>query len=233
MSLRILLSLLVLSFAPVAPAAEQAVPFSAVADAVRARLQSQSAGLPGTLELDVLGRDEPLRLPAGRHEMRVGAVAGPWPRARVAVPVRHFVDAAPVRSQTVWVAVRWWADAEVYDRAFPAGTPVAALNHHSKRVDLAPYGPAYAQDSPPEHQRLRRPVRAGKPLTAADFEPMPDVLAGAELQVEVVRGAVRLSTSGRALADGFIGDDILVALAARRQPVVSTILSPKAVRVED
>jgi flagella basal body P-ring formation protein FlgA len=233
MNLRTFLPMLLLCSAPVAPAAEQAVPFSAVAEAVRAQLQSRSSGLPGTLELKVLGRDDSLRLPAGRHEIQVGAVAGAWPRARVAVPVRHLVDARPVRSQTVWVAVRWWNQAEVYADAFPAGTPVAALKHRQERVDLAPFGPAFADASPPAGQRLRRPVRAGQPLSAADFEPMPDVLAGTELQVEVVRGAVRLSTSGRALAEGSVGDHIPVALDARRQPVISTILSPQAVRVED
>lgn len=232
MSLLMLPALVLLSFAPVS-SAEQAVPFSAVADAVRAQVQSRSAGLSGVLEVKVLGRDEALHLPAGRHEMQIGEVAGDWPRARAAVPVRHLVDNRPVRSQTVWVAVRWWDEAEVYTGAFAAGTPVAALRHRRQRVDLAPFGPPFAQASLPEGQRLRRPVRAGQPVSVSDFEPMPDVLVGTELRVEVVRGAVRLSTSGRALAEGSVGEQIPIALGASRQPVLSTILSPQAVRVED
>jgi flagella basal body P-ring formation protein FlgA len=70
-------------------------------------------------------------------------------------------------------------------------------------------------------------------MLAGHFEPMPDVLAGAVLEVQVVRGAVHLNTSGRALADGFVGDVIPVALDAGRKPVNSTILSSLAVRVED
>lgn len=227
-----LLLLLGFLFAPVV-LAEQSVPHAVVAEAVRAQLQAQSKALPGDLELSVLGRDEPLVLPAGRHEMQVGAVTGPWPRARVAVPVRHLVEGRAVRSQTMWVAVRWWMEADVYADNLVAGTPVAELGHRRERVDLAPHGSPLPVAELPAGQRLRRPVRAGQPMVAADFEPMPDVLAGADVQVEVVRGSVRLSTTGRALAEGFVGDVIPVTVDAGRRPVDSLILTSQAVRVEN
>lgn len=211
----------------------QSVPRAVVNDAVRTQLLSQSATLPGTLELSVLGRDNALSLPAGRHEIQTDPVAGRWPRPRVAVPVRHLVDGRAVRSQTVWVAVHWYAEADVYAENQIAGTPVAKLRHRRERVDLAPHGLPLPAAEMPQAQRLRRAVRAGQPMVASDFEPMPDVLAGAELQVEVVRGAVRLSVAGRALAEGSVGDVIPVALDASQQPVDSLILSSQAVRVEN
>lgn len=215
-------------------AAEQTVPRATVVEAVRAQLRERSAGLTGELELSVLGRDEPLQLPAGQHALQVGTVAGRWPRARVAVPVQHLVDGRRVRTQTVWVAVRWWREADVYADNLPAGAPSAAILHRRERVDLARAdGQVVDAAALPAGQRLRRPVRAGQPLRAGDFEPMPDVIAGAELQVHVMRGAVRLNTAGRALADGSVGDVIPVALGSGRQPVDSTILSSQAVRVED
>jgi flagella basal body P-ring formation protein FlgA len=217
------------------PVPERAsVPHAEVAAAVRAQLEARSAGLPGEIALSVMGRDEAIALPAGRHELRVGDIAGRWPRSRVAVPVQHFVDGKRVRSQTVWVAVNWWRDVDVYDRDLAAGTPTDGIVHRRERVDLArSEGEVLDAATLPAGHRLRRPVRAGRPLLAADFERLPDVLAGAELQVQVQRGAVRLDTTGRALADGFIGDVIPVGLDAQRQPVKSTILSSLAVRVED
>lgn len=229
------LMLAVALLAPESRAPERAsVPHAEVAAAVRAHLQAKSAGLPGTIELAVMGRDEAIVLPPGQHALRVGEIAGRWPRSRVAVPVQHFVDGQRVRSQTVWVAVQWWQDADVYDRDLAAGTPVDGIAHRRERIDLArSEGDVLAAASVPAGHRLRRPVRAGRPMLATDFERMPDVLAGAELQVQVQRGAVRLDTTGRALADGFIGDVIPVGLDAQRQPVKSTILSSLAVRVED
>lgn len=227
--------LMVALLAPASPPpARQTVPHAQIADAVRAHLSAMSAGLPGEVQLTVLGRDQALQLPAGRHELRLGEVAGRWPRSRVAVPVQHFVDGRQVRSQTVWVAVNWWRELDSYDANLPAGTPVAGIAHRKTRVDLARADgePVDAAALPPAH-RLRQPVRAGEPLLAEHFEPMPDVLAGAVLEVQVVRGAVHLNTSGRALADGFVGDVIPVALDAGRKPVNSTILSSLAVRVED
>jgi hypothetical protein len=227
--------LLAALLAPESPVpARQSVPHAQVAAAVRTHLQAMSAGLPGEIELEVLGRAQPLALPAGRHALELGQVAGRWPRPRVAVAVKHLVDGRPVRSQTVWVAVNWWRELDTYDANLPAGTPVAGIAHRKARVDFARADgePAAAAALPPAH-RLRQPVRAGEPMLAGHFEPMPDVLAGAVLEVQVVRGAVHLNTSGRALADGFVGDVIPVALDAGRKPVNSTILSSLAVRVED
>jgi flagella basal body P-ring formation protein FlgA len=227
--------LLAALLAPERPApARQSVPHAQVAAAVRAHLEAMSADLPGEVELTVLGRAEPLALPAGQHALRLGEIPGRWPRPRVAVAVQHFVDGRHVRSQTVWVAVNWWRELDSYDANLPAGTAVAGIAHRKTRVDLARADgePVDAAALPPAH-RLRQPVRAGEPLLAEHFEPMPDVLAGAVLEVQVVRGAVHLNTSGRALADGFVGDVIPVALDAGRKPVNSTILSSLAVRVED
>lgn len=226
--------ILLLTASPVAWAAQaRLVDAEAVSQRVLAHLRETSAGLPGELELAVLGRVDGGRLPPGQHSLRIADLTGRWPRPRVAVNVEHWVDGRKVRTQAVWVAVRWWAEADVHAGNEAAGTPLDGLAFRRDRVDLAPYGPALDVSTLGADQRLSRPVRAGRPVQAADFEATPDVVAGSELQVEVARGAVRLKTSGRALADGFVGEVIPVALANSRQPVETVILTSQAVRVEE
>lgn len=230
---RLLIILLALGVPCAAAGDGQRVPFDAVSTRVIEHLRALSADLPGELELTVLSRGESVAIPEGRHELRIAGTSGRWPRPRVAVSVEHRVDEKAVRNQVVWVAAHWWMQADVHADGAAQGTPTAALRFRRERVDLAPYGPATEASQLPGGQRLRRPVRAGRPVLASDFEPLPDVLAGAELQVEVARGAVRLSTVGRAMSDGSIGDVIPVSLGKSRPPVDSMILSSKAVRVED
>lgn len=211
-----------------APAAVAADP---VADGVREALMSRSELLPGDLELVVLGRPG---VPEEGVQLRVGDVAGRWPRARAAVPVSHWRDGSLLRTQTVWVAVRWWRELDVYAQDHAAGTGATAVRHARVRVDIAGIDgepiPAGAVDA---GQRLARPVRRGRPLVVADFEPMPAVRRGEEVHIEVVRGAIALRTRGRALADGGIGDPVKVALGEGRVPVDARVLSSRAVRLED
>jgi flagella basal body P-ring formation protein FlgA len=227
--LRALLLLLVLPLAATAAAADDA----GIAAAVRAHLQALATDLPGELELEVLGRPDDTPLAAG-EELRIGTPSGRWPRARVAVPVQHWRDGVRVRSRTVWVAVRWWRDVDVYAGDFAAATAADAVRSEVRRSDVAGVdGELQALSELAGERRLRRPVRAGRPLLAADFEAVPDVVRGATVAVEVQRGAISLSTRGRALADGFIGDTIAVALDAGRAPVNTLVISSKAVRIED
>ena len=208
-----------------------------VGDPVSARvvghLEAASRGLPGELEFTVIGRAAAMPHPDQGVDLRIGPIAGRWPRPRVAVNVEHWLQDRRVRTQVVWVAVRWWRMADVHVGNAPAGTPADELAFRYDRVDLAPYGEPVDLAGLPAGQRLRHPVRAGRPLLAADFEASPDVLSGAQLQVEVARGAVRLSTVGRALADGSIGDVIPVSLGEARPPVDSVVVSSKAVRIEE
>jgi flagella basal body P-ring formation protein FlgA len=215
------------------PLAATATAADGIAEAVRQQLLAQATDLPGELELSVLGRPDDTPLAAG-EELRIGTPAGRWPRARVAVPVQHWADGRRVRSRTVWVAVRWWRDVDVYAGDFAAATAVEALRSERRRVDVAGAAGALQEFAAlPPGQRLRRPVREGRPLLAGDFEPVPDIARGATVDVELHSGAISLRTRGRALTDGSIGDTISVALDAGRAPVDTRVISAKAVRIED
>jgi len=204
-----------------------------VADAVHARLQALSEGLPGELELQVLGNPAAPALPAGNVEVIVGAPAGRWPRARVAVPVEYQMDGRVLRRQTVWVAVRWWREVDAYAKSAPVGESVGKVRTERRRLDLAPVAGTPAPPPAGDAFRLARPVRAGQPVLAGDFEPLPDVVTGARLRVEAENGAVRVSTTGRALADGAVGEVIPVSVDGASAPVLSRIVTPEVARVEE
>ncbi len=217
-----------LLLAPVAVAAGGGDP---VADVVREALMARSAWMSGDLELVVLGRPG---IPQTGVQLRVGDIAGRWPRARVAVPVAHWKDGVLLRTQTVWVAVNWWRELDVYAQDHAAGTGATAVRHARVRFDFAGIdGEPISAGALDADLRLARPVRRGRPLVAADFEPMPAVRRGDEVHIEVVRGAIALRTRGRALADGWIGDPVKVVLGEGRAPVNTRVMSSRAVRLED
>lgn len=229
--MRTMLPLLALLLLAPAVAAATTDATDVVAEAVRTTLLARSAGLTGDVELTVLGRRA---APADDVQLRVGDVAGRWPRARVAVPVGHWQDGRLLRTQTVWVAVRWWRTLDVYATDEAAGASMPDVRVTRTRVDIAGIGgEPVAADTLAADLRLAQPVRRGRPLLATDFEPMPAVRRGDDVDVEVVRGAIALRARGRALADGGIGDVVVVAFGEGRAPVNARVLSAKAVRVED
>lgn len=205
-----------------------------VAQSVRDRLLALAPDLPGELVVEVLGQRSGDGVSSELLEVVVGEPAGRWPRARVAVPVELRRDDRVVRRMTVWAAVQWWREVDVYARNAPAGKAATEIVVRRQRVDIAAH--AQVADLPVEQAgalRLARPVRAGQPVRSGDFEPIPDVLAGNDVTVEVERGRVRIRVPGRALSDGAVGERIPVSLDVASQPVFTRVITPEIVRVEE
>lgn len=174
-------------------------------------------------------------LPAGRVELSVGEIAGRWPRTRAGVPVRVEVDGRLVRTLTAWVTLRDMRVVLTYADAAAARTPAEALRLLPADVDMTccDAAAAVAATGDLAGMRLRRSARAGAPVLATDFEPMPEVSARERVDIEVDRGMVRLRTRGVALMDGRIGERIQVRPDAAEEAIVARVVATRKVRIDE
>ncbi len=173
-------------------------------------------------------------LPKGRVTLEVGAIAGRWPRARAGVPVRVSVDGRVVRTVTAWVALGDLRSVLTYAEPASAKTPVDALRLVAGDVDMICCdGAVAASVDTLAGTRVRRQVRAGEPVLLSDFEPLPDVAERQQVGIEVVRGPVRLTTVGTALADGRIGQVIAVRPDASERTVKARVTAKRMVALDE
>lgn len=202
----------------------------AVAAAIAGRLRTTQS-TARIVAIDGL-RDQ--SLPAGRATIEVGAIAGRWPRARAGVPVRLSVDGRTVRTLTAWVLLDDMRRVLTYAATNAARTPATALRLAPGEVDMTCCASPAVQDTAEiAALRLRRAVRAGEPVLASDFEPMPAVAARAQVEIEVEQGAVRLRTQGIALADGSLGASVPVRPEGAQSVVTARVIATGKVRIDD
>jgi flagella basal body P-ring formation protein FlgA len=173
-------------------------------------------------------------LPGGRAKAEVGTIPGRWPRARAGVPVRLTVDGRAVRTLTAWVETTDVRRVLTYADAAHPRTAGDALRLVAGDVDMTCCdGLPVADGDALRGLRLRRAVRAGAPVLPSDFEPMPDVAERQQVTIEVVRGPVRLTTVGTALADGRIGQTIAVRPDASDSAVLARVTDKKKVSLDE
>lgn len=173
-------------------------------------------------------------LPAGRVTLKVGAIAGRWPRARAGVPVRLALDGRAVRTVTAWVELSDLRNVLTYAAPASAKAPMDTLRLATGDVDmLCCEGATVPSVDALAGMRVRRAVRAGEPVLLSDFEPMPDVVERQQIGIEVVRGPVRLSTVGTALADGRIGQVIAVRPDASEHTVKARVTAKHTVTLDE
>lgn len=173
-------------------------------------------------------------LPAGRVTLEVGAIAGRWPRARAGVPVRIAIDGRAVRTVTTWVELSDLRNVLTYAAPASAKAPMDTLRLAAGDVDMlcCEGGTAPSVDAL-AGMRVRRAVRAGEPVLLLDFEPMPDVVERQQIGIEVVRGPVRLTTVGTALADGRVGQVIAVRPDASEHTVKARVTAKHTVTLDE
>lgn len=207
--------------ADIAHAVEQAV-------ALRLKVEGSAA------QVRVVGRIDDQALPPGHVRIEPGEIAGRWPRSRIGVPVRLWVDARPVRSMTVWVELRDDRSVLTFAEAYPKHQDTDGLRVVAKTVDMTCCaGETVASADELSALRTQRPVRAGQPLMRSDFEPVPDVLAQQRVGIEVAHGPVRVMTTGVALGDGRIGDRIAVRPDQSREAIASRVVAKQKVMVDE
>lgn len=198
---------------------------------LRARLQAVGRT---QASVKVAGRIDDQALPLGALSTEVGEIAGRWPRARAALPVRLRVDGAIARTLTVWVESRDLRTVPTYSADYPARRGGDAIALASAQVDMnCCAGESLPSSEAVQSLRLKRSVRAGQAAMAADFESIPDVQAQQPVRIDVARGAVRLSVSGVALRDGRIGERVPVRADDGERTVVSRVTGKHKVQVDE
>jgi hypothetical protein len=258
----VLTALLIALGLPVRAAEGQLVPASQLVAAAQTLLEGKvsSEKIPATFAL--VGHVSDLTSPAAVAELQAD-MKGPWLRPRVGVPVRVKFADGKTTSVTVWFSVTAPAQADVYETAYPRGTAAVAIQTHVGAVDLArvhgalgvvakpagigdaaakvagtdasanaSVGDASAQPAS-LRLRLRHAVLANAAVQTEDFEPMPAVQAQQDIRIDVGAGIVHLSTKGKALTDGAIGQTIAVLPANATQPVRARVVSDQVVTIEN
>jgi flagellar basal body P-ring formation protein FlgA len=172
-------------------------------------------------------------LPVGRVRLDVGMIAGRWPRSRAGVPIRVMVDGRAVRILTAWVALSDVRSVPTYAEAASTKSAAETLRLVPGDVDMTCCGDAQVVDVEAlSGMRVRRAVRAGEPALRSDFEPMPDVAERQKVGIEVVRGSVRLTTTGVALGDARIGQTVSVRPDASSEAVRARVIAKQQVILE-
>ena len=144
------------------------------------------------------------------------------------------IDGRVVRSLTAWVEMQDPRTVMTYAANYLSHEPGAEVKWVPASVDMACCAGAVATSAEQViGLRTVRAVRAGQPVMLADFEPQPDVQASQRVAIEVVRGSVRLQTSGVALGDGRIGDRLVVRPDHSRETVTSRVVSKQKVVVDE
>ncbi len=206
----------------------------AISQSVQTELARRLDGMGIHARVDVASRIADETLPAGQVKVEVGPIAGRWPRTHSGVPVRLLVDGRAVRTLTVWVDLHDPQSVLTYADSYPGHTDDKQLRFTSATVDMmccngAPLRSPVAT-SP---ARLKRRVTAGAPAMAADFEPIPDVVAQQAVAIEVAHGPVRVMARGIALDDGYIGGRVRVRALTAPAPVQAQVIAKQKVQVNE
>jgi len=231
----LLIAVLVLAGLPVRAAERQVVPASALVTAAKTMLESQASVEKIDATFALVSHVEALSLlAAGEVRVLAAPLKAPWLRPRVGVPVRVTSADGRSSSVTVWFSVTAPTQGNVYGSNYARGTPAAQIRMQPGAVDLArTHGqPSASVDSVGE-LRLRHAVTATAAVLADDFESVPAVQAQEPIRIEVGTGVVHLSTRGRALSDGAIGQIISVLPANASQPVRARVVSDQVVTIEN
>ena len=129
------------------------------------------------------------------------------PRTCVWVAVGH--GAKPAGSVPVWFGVKAFRSVLVSQRNRGARDVVDASDFTVEERDVAPLGGVPLEiDSNLTQMRARRVISSGHILLKGDVEPMPQILRGQEVTVEVKYRSVDIETSAVAMREGRLGESV-------------------------
>lgn len=178
---------------------------------LQTQLQQHYADLPVEVEVTPLADDS-----GAVRSIRL-LRQGPSPR----LPVAVIADDG--REATRWYRVALYRQVPVWSRDGAAGAPAARGAPVLLRSDIAAYPDLVqaAQTPVPDlaGTTLRRDVRAGAVVLAADLRPADAIAAGDTVRYEVRSPRITLSGTGLALEDGRLGAPLKVMPANSKQPI--------------
>jgi flagella basal body P-ring formation protein FlgA len=210
----------------------QSVEAARIVAAARTQIDTRLAGDRATAAVTVIGAPEDVVVVPGKVTLKVHALTGRWPRARVGVPVDISVNDHMVRSATVWFALSVHRSVLTYTADAAIGTSAASLKLASQDAGVASVqGELPQSPHDVDGMRLRRPVLAGAVVVREDFEPMPDVDRQQRVQILVALGAIHLQARGTSNGKGNTGDIIPVLVDGAEAPVHARITDKGVVEV--
>jgi len=182
------------------------------------------------LEVMALETVADVAVPPGELTLRPRALPAGALARRVPVWIDVVVDGAFFRGVVVAVQVEAYAQGLAAAADLAAGRILAAADFTARRVDFA-LGAAFDARLVPEGMRLRRALRAGAVLMAADLEPRRAVARGETVTLKLHAPMVRLETRAVALGDAGVGDDIWVKRESAGEALRALVVAPGIVEV--
>ena len=165
-------------------------------------------------------------VPLGEVSTQIRTVEAGWGRSMLVVDL--LVDGEPVRRVTLSAEAKVEQQVYVATRALARGEVVGPSDVEVRRMEVdRPISPVT-----PGHVRTTRYVRAGDLLRERLVEPVPDIAAGARVELMVVGERVAVRVTGIAEQDGWIGESITVRNESSGALVRGRVVDPATVRVE-
>ncbi|WP_159671725.1 flagellar basal body P-ring formation chaperone FlgA [Andreprevotia sp. IGB-42] len=174
----------------------------------------------GKDQLDLTLTDVPAKVavPNGALQVRGRALLGKL-RAVQQVTLDVSVDGRFYRSVQVGVAIQAQRTAFFAKSALTIGAVVGCDQFEQRTVDITRFNTAPVAVDCSAPVRLARALRQGDYLDELAVKPVPAVMQGDRVALNVEQGAVRLQSLAVALADGDIGSVIQLRPVAGTEPV--------------
>jgi len=171
-----------------------------------------------------------LELPRGEVVMQVRPLAEGAVRARELAWVDVYVDRAFQRAVAVPLRIAAFAQVRVARTDLAEGRELRAADFETRRVDVARLGEEPAPRDAAD-RRLRRGVRQGAVLMAADLEARPAVARGELVTLRLDSPMVHIETRAVALSDAAVGQPLWVRREAGGESLRARVVSPGNVEV--
>lgn len=183
-----------------------------------------------TLEITVANLDPRLQLAQCAEEVR-HSITSPRPYGTNVSVKAHCPGARP---WTIYVPARIdvYAPIAVATHSLERGSVLTQADVTLNLMNTSQAGAGHVRDlDQVVGKELKRPLRAGEPVRLSHVKAPQVVRKGDRVVLEARGGAVSVVTSGRALANGQVGDQIQVQNEKSQRVVDAEVVAPGRVRV--
>ena len=146
------------------------------------------------------------------------------------ITFKAFMDDRPVGYVRVDLDGRWTGKLLRARSALPRKTAVDASQFDLE--DFAGDPPAGALGTVPAGWQLRCPLTPGHILVQQDLEPIPVVLAGEAVRLELESGSLTIAVDALARNSGAVGAKVRVEVSSSHKEVQAVVTGPGTARVE-
>ena len=168
----------------------------------------------------------------GEMNIEVKRLSGRPFRGPTIVRVELSVDGRTERAMTVTADTRFFREVLVSGRNVRRGELLQAEMFELEERDITMQKEGYFVDfAALEGGRARRSIGADRIVDQRHFEPVPVVLRGEEITLVLETDHIRISTKGKALQDGGLGQQIRVRNADSGKVIRGEVVEEGTVRM--